>query len=195
MKRFTGIMSILALSCLMLAGAASAGENSHNRAGFFIGFGAGWGSAGADFEGIDPNREASFAGNFRFGWAVNQNITIGLENTSWSKDYNISELSSELRLTGTVTTFAMTFFPQNQGFYMRGGLGVATGKARIESAGFSFEDTETGFGLLAATGYEWRLTGKFALGPQVQYAYLNIDGDGTKSVDFLSVTAQATWYW
>jgi hypothetical protein len=146
-------------------------------------------------QGLDPERANSFSGNFRLGWAVADNLTIGLESSTWLKDYDIGNTTADLRLTGTVTTFAAAVFPGNMGLYMRGGVGVATGRAEISDGNITFDETETGLGLLGAVGYEWRLTPKFALGPQVQYAFLNIEGDGTDHVDFLSLTAQLTWYW
>ncbi len=175
---------------------ALAGTHAHSRTGLMMGFGFGWGNAGAEVQGLNPDRANSGSGNFRLGWALNGRVTIGLENTAWIKEFDVSGVpAANLKMTGTVTTFAVTVFPHNMGFYLRGGLGVATGKAEITSGSFTFDDTETGFGALAAFGYEWRLTQKFALGPQFQYAYLNIDGDGTDSVDFVSLTVQATWYW
>ena len=188
-------LAFLVLAVQFVAAPALAGNHAHARDGFYLGLGLGWGNAGAEVQGLNPDRANSGSGNFRLGWALNERVTVGLENTTWIKDYDISGTGANLELTGTVTTFAVTVFPHNIGFYLRGGIGVATGSAKITSGSFTFDDTETGFGALASFGYEWRLTPKFALGPQFQYAYLNIDGDGTESVDFVSLTAQATWYW
>lgn len=188
-------LALLFIGVQFAAVPALAGQHAHSRTGFLIGFGFGWGNAGAEVQGLNPDRANSGAGNFRLGWALNERVTIGLENTTWIKDYDVSGTTADLKLTGTVTAFAVTVFPHNLGFYLRGGIGVATGTAEITSGGFTFDETETGFGALASFGYEWRLTPKFTLGPQFQYAYLNIDGDGTESVDFVSLSAQATWYW
>jgi hypothetical protein len=197
MRKVLLIAFVATLAALQFAvSPAVAGKYAHSRDGFFIGFGLGLGNAGANLNGLDPDRENSGTGNFRLGWAIANNTTLGLESSSWMKTYgNIDGAGTDLKLTGTVTTFALTYFPQNIGFYLRGGLGVATGTAKLENGVLSISDTETGLGLLGALGYEWRLTQKFALGPQFQYAYLNIGGDGTESVDFVSATLQMTWYW
>ena len=90
----------------------------------------------------------------------------------------------------------MTYFPQNVGVYIRGGIGVAAASVEVQpSGGPTVSDTEYGFGMIGAAGYEWRLTRKFALGPQLQWAYLNIDDQVTESIDFFSATLQANWYW
>jgi hypothetical protein len=191
------ITTSVAILCIVLAvSPAAAGTHEQSRTGFFIGFGAGWGNAGTEVALFgDVDRENSVSANFRLGWAVSDNATIGLESTTWLKEYDIGAFGADMQLTGTVTAFALTYFPQNMGLYFRGGVGLGAASAQIESGTISFEDTEVGLGLLGAVGYEWRLTSKFALGPQVQWAYMNIDGDGMESADFVSLTAQATWYW
>ena len=194
MLKTLSVIMVVFMAATFAAAPAVAGSHSHARTGFYLGFGLGWGNAGADLSGLDPDRENSGSGNFRFGWALAPNVTLGLESSTWLKNYDITGTTAEVRLTGTVTALALTYFPSNVGAYIRGGIGVATGSVRIEDSGFSFDDTETGFGGLVALGYEWRLTPKFALGPQLQYAYLNIDGDGTESVDFVSATVQLNWY-
>ena len=173
---------------------AMAGDHPHARAGFFIGLGAGWGNMGVDLGSPDADRQNSVSGNFRFGWSVMDNLAIGLESSSWTKNYDV-DATTDLSLLANVTTFAMTFFPGNMGMYLRGGLGFSSARAEFKSGGVEIGQTEYGLGLLGAIGYEWRLTEKFALGPQAQWAYLNIDDQALQNVDFMSLTAQATWYW
>jgi hypothetical protein len=196
-RLFVFLLAVAVLASPWAAGVASADPYPHARTGFFIGFGLGWGNAGASLaSGVDVDRENSGSGNFRLGWAANQSVTLGLESSSWLKTYDLGGTqSTDLKLTTTVTTFAVTVFPQNVGVYLRGGIGVAAASAEVSSGAASVEDTEYGLGLLAAVGYEWRLTGKFALGPQLQWTLLNIDDAITESIDFFSATAQATWYW
>jgi hypothetical protein len=195
MTRLFGVLAAIAMLASPLAvGSAAADTHPHNRTGFFIGLGLGWGNAGANLAGnIDTERENSGSANFRLGWSVSQSVTMGLENSSWVKSYELDP-STDMKLTTTATTFAVTVFPQNVGVYLRGGIGVAAASVEVKSA-VTVSDTEYGLGLLGAVGYEWRLTQKFALGPQLQWAYLNINDEITDSIDFFSATAQATWYW
>jgi len=149
---------------------------------------------GADVGALESNRESSVSGNLRFGWSVANNLAIGLEATSWSKKYDVTT-NQDLNLTASVTTLALTYFPGNMGLFVRGGLGFSTARAELNGGSNSVEHTENGLGFLGALGYEWRLTEKFAFGPQVQWAYLNIEDEVLQSADFMSLTAQATWYW
>ncbi|MDH3217335.1 MAG: porin family protein [Candidatus Krumholzibacteria bacterium] len=189
-------LCLVAVTAAAVTTPAMAGVYPQSRTGFFIGFGLGWGNAAAKLgQSPDPDRANSVSGNLRFGWSVAQTVAIGLEASSWAKNYDVEGTNLDLNLTGTVTTFAVTYFPGNMGLFLRGGLGFSTASVKLQGGGASFEEVETGAGFLAAAGYEWRLTEKFALGPQAQWAYLKIDQEGLDSVDFVSITAQATWYW
>jgi hypothetical protein len=46
---------------------------------------------------------------------------------------------------------------------------------------------------LAAGGYEWRLTRKFALAPQVEFSYQKYDTLGSSNI--VSGTVNFNWYW
>jgi hypothetical protein len=94
----------------------------------------------------------------------------------------------------------MTFYPGNVGFFVRGGVGFGSVsfEAQLDEgplAGFTLNKDETGLGLLAAAGYEVRLSRKFALGPQVDYAYLFVGGDLVDSANFVNGSLQFNWYW
>ena len=199
-KRY--IFVAIVLLVMMLALPVLAGTHAPNRTGFFIGFGIGGGSAAAEpgagaasLGAGDVDRESGGSGNFRFGWAISDRATLGLENTSWLKSYDVSGTNIDATITLNVTTFAVTYFPSNVGFYLRGGLGFGTAAVKWEQGGASVEGNTVGIGFIAATGWEWRLTQKFALGPQLQYAYIGVDDQELKTADFASLTAQMTWYW
>jgi hypothetical protein len=53
---------------------------------------------------------------------------------------------------------------------------------------------DNGFGLLGAFGYEWRLTPKFAMGPEVEFVYLNVGGE-FGAANYVSGTWMLNWYW
>lgn len=199
-KRY--IFVAIVLLVVALAMPVLAGTHAPDRTGFFVGFGVGGGNAYAEpgtnappLGVSDVDRESGGSGNFRFGWAVSDRATIGLESTAWLKSYNISGTTIDATITMNVTTFAVTYFPGNAGFYLRGGLGFGTAAVKYEQGGASVSGNTVGLGLVAASGYEWRLTEKFALGPQLQYAYLGVDNEDLDTANFVSLTAQMTWYW
>jgi hypothetical protein len=65
------ILVLTLMSAVCLVAPASAAQ-PHDRTGFFIGFGAGAGTAGWENGG---DRSGGFVGNFRIGYAVAPNVT------------------------------------------------------------------------------------------------------------------------
>ena len=201
--RSRSVVLAAALATLLLAGAAHAGR-PHDRTGFFIGFGLGGGGASWDWKGGGSEDEGSGIGNFRIGGAVKPNLVLHLESSAWVKQWDLVTSAGgrvgEGELTLSAATFAATYFPSNMGFYLRGGVGFATATATVKvDTGAVFdvsgESTDTGLGLLAATGYEWRLTDKFALGPQAELVYLGIGGDLIDNALIVDGSVQLNWYW
>ncbi|HEU4366303.1 MAG TPA: outer membrane beta-barrel protein, partial [Candidatus Krumholzibacteria bacterium] len=115
---------------------------------------------------------------------------LGLESSGWAKEEGGATLSL------STLAFGVTYYPGETGFLLRGGIGFASSSYELElSNGFTQSKTETGFGLQGAMGYEWRLTQKFAMGPQVEYVYLNIGGDLVDTANFFDATLGFNWYW
>jgi hypothetical protein len=192
----------LAFSLMAIASTASA-TRPHVRNGFYIGFGLGAGHATWDWAvpDTDSPSEGSGVGNFRIGGAVRDDVTIGLESSAWVKDYDLEVGGATVgnaRASFSAVTFAATWFPGNRGAYLRGGVGFATARGEVhfdELAFVGLEATDKGAAILAAGGYEWRLSDKFAVGPQVEFVYLGIDGDVVHNVSIIDGSAQFTWYW
>lgn len=186
---------VLCIICLASFTVPALAERPHNRDGFFIGFGLGGGSA--HWKGAD-DRSVGGVGNFRIGYAVSPNLTFGLESCSWVKRESAGAAGG-LTLIYNVSTFGATYFPWNSGAYIKGGMGYST--ASFEDVGFlpglgenKFQIDQTGFGILAAAGYEWRLTRKFAIGPEIDVVYLRL-GDPFHDANYASVTLMMDWYW
>ncbi|MCH7548950.1 MAG: autotransporter domain-containing protein [Candidatus Krumholzibacteriota bacterium] len=100
---------------------------------------------------------------------------------------------------GTLTLGA-TYFPGNIGLYVRGGVGAAIGRSDVDEITATLlqvpgETTEFGPALLAAVGYEWRVTDRFAVGPQVEITYAAIDGDLIGEPLVVDGSIQFNWYW
>lgn len=55
--------------------------------------------------------------------------------------------------------------------------------------------TDNGWAFLAAGGYEWRLTTKFAMGPQVEFVYLGLGGELIDKATIVNGSLQFNWYW
>jgi hypothetical protein len=170
-------------------------ERPHRRSGFFIGFGVGGG--GARWE-ESSGRNGGGVGNFRVGYAVAPGWTVGLESSSWLKREDAAGIGS-LTLVYNVSTLGATYFPWNGGAFVKGGIGFAT--ASFEDIGYlpgignsKLEVDQSGLGFIAAAGYEWRLTDKFAIGPEIELVYLRV-GDSFNDADYISATLMMDWYW
>lgn len=175
---------------VLAAGSAFAGKYPHDHRGFFIGFNLGGGTADINVDDADTDREWGGTGNFRLGGAIKDNLLLGGEGTGWIKEEDGNTLALSTFL------FAVTYYPGNEGFFLRAGMGFGTSSFEADAGdGFTLSKDETGFALAAAAGYEWRLTKKFAIGPQVEFNYLNIGGDLVDTANFFDATLGFNWYW
>jgi hypothetical protein len=168
---------------------AFAGTHPHDRNGFMIGFGVGGGSVGIK---NGDGREGSVTGNFRIGYALRPDLVLAFEGNAWSKTFSTDQ--GDLTWTFSTGTASVTCFPQNMGFFLRGGIGFGTANVELERNNVKISADDTGLGLLAAAGYEWRLTQKFALGPQVEFSYQNEGGD-VESSNIIAGGLNFNWYW
>jgi len=163
---------------------ASAEMHPHARNGWTFGFNLGGGSAGLSFaDTTSTDREVGGTANIRVGYAVTPSVVIGLEGLVWTRE--IEGVTWTLSVGGP----AVTFYPGEQGFYLRGGIGSGS----LDAEAGSVTVSKTGFGILAAAGYEWRLARTLALGPQVDFAWMDVGDELTGN--FFAFSAALNWYW
>lgn len=188
--KFAHAFAAAALLSLLSAGTVNAGH-PHDHGGLFLGFNLGAGTADISSEdGIETDRDWGGTGNVRIGGAIKNNLLLGAEFTGWTNDLG------EVEISLSTVLFCVTYYPTDQGFFLRGGMGFGSGHLEQELPnGFTQSKDETGFGLGAAMGYEWRLTRKFALGPQVEFVYLNVGGDFIENGNYFDATLGFNWYW
>jgi len=197
----------LALVALGLSSPALATE-PHERNGFLIGFGVGGGSAEATFsndgDSVSSDRQGGGAGAFRIGFALRPDLTLALESSAWVHKETVVVLGEDVDATWSLssTVVGLTWYPQAGGFYLRGGLGLGRVALELEEGGLNVTADDVGLGLLGGLGYEWRLTRKFALGPQLTAGFINLGeeetGDGTtldSSFNFVNLELAFNWYW
>lgn len=198
------ITAPLLVLLVLLHPATSEAGRPHERTGLVLGFGLGGGSAAWDWAvpAFGSANEGSGCANVRIGGAIRDDVVLGLEATAWAKDYHLSVAGQDAgtaRVTFSTTTFTGTWYPKGGGYFLRGGVGFAAAKLEVifPSGPFdSAQHTDAGVGLVAASGYEWRLTDKLAVGPQVELVFLGIHGG--ELVDNVLVVdggLEFTWYW
>jgi hypothetical protein len=186
LSRTVAISVSIALLTLLSTGAALAGSWPHERDGMLLGFNLGGGSAGINVTGLSSDREGGLGGNFRVGYAFSPQVAAGLEGNMWTK-----EVDNET-WTFSVGAAALTYYPGATGFFVRGGAGIGTVEYSADSGGITYTASDDGFGFLVGTGYEWRLSRKFALGPQFDYAHAKVNDD--VSMNYFNFTVGANWY-
>ncbi len=178
--------AVVLVLVLALPALATAGQWPHERDGILLGFSLGGGSAGVTVLDLESDRESGFGGSGRIGYAFDPQWAIGLEGDVWTKEVN-----------GVTWTFSVggptvTFYPGGAGFFVRGGIGASSIEVEIDTGTIKTSASDNGFGFLLGAGYEWRLTRKFALGPEIGYGYGKIDDD--VSLDFVNATVGLNWY-
>jgi hypothetical protein len=191
--RSLSILAAISLASVTSFGTAHAAYD-HERNGFFIGFGLGGGSDEEKYKGLDDDSGGGGVGNFRIGGALNRTFALGLETTGFTRQTDIAG-GGTLQRNATVAALAATVFPTQGGYYLRGGVGFARVSAEYRDAGLTLSGDEGGLGVLFATGYEFRLTPKFALAPQFEVAGAAIDGDVVDTVSWWGLSAQLNWWW
>lgn len=138
-------------------GQADETTSAHARSGFWFNGGLGWGSLGCD--GC-AEREGGGVLSLAAGGTLSQNVLLGASIDGWSKEENGT------RLTASSLLATLRFYPStDNGFFLRGGLGVGTVEASISGVG---SGSETGGAALLGLGYDFRVSETVSLTP-----YLN----------------------
>jgi outer membrane protein with beta-barrel domain len=181
-----GFVAALFVLSLLTPSSALAGKWPHERNGFMLGLNAGGGTAGLSVGNFDSDREGGTAGNFRAGYAVDPQFVLGLEGNVWTK-----KVDNET-WTFSVGGAALTYYPGAGGFFVRGGVGVGNTEYSVENGNVTVTASDDGLGLLGAMGYEWRLTRRFALGPQVDFGWMDVGND--VKANYFNFTVGANWY-
>jgi len=122
---------------------------SQSRDGFWFNVGLGYGSLGCD-NCID--RANGLSGGLSFGGTLSDRVLLGIGTTGWAK----SEFGDLL----TVGTFdaRLRFYPAREsGFFLTGGLGVASVSLN--------DDSEYGLGLVLGLGWDIRVAPNVSLTP------------------------------
>jgi Outer membrane protein beta-barrel domain len=126
----------------------------HTRGGFWFSGGLGVGSLGC--EDCDE-REVSAMADIALGGTIGDRLLLGAGLSGWSKE--------EDGLTLTVSTLEarLRFYPMvDKGFYLTGGLGLGTIRAKFEGFG---DESESGLGLTLGLGWDIRVGRNVSITP------------------------------
>jgi hypothetical protein len=193
------LLAVFLAACAAVPAAVSAAP--HVRTGVCAG--AGFGLESVSWSNPDGGRdvEGSGAVNARIGYAVKRDLVVGIEFWGWAKQYDIGTTAGDVPVDVqlSATTLCATYFPASAGFFIRLGAGLAYG--RIETSPPSTvttvpaaSESDAGFAVNLAPGYEWRISRHFALGAQGDVVYLGLQ-DGLENAFGYGINAQFNWYW
>ena len=167
---------VLALLCTaVLSLPAHAQANPQTRQGFWIAFGFGAGSLDCEDCGSEWDSQSGLSFDLRMGGTLSQKLLIGGEITGWTK--------TEGDVTATVGNIGpvLMFYPSaNGGFFLKGGLGLAT--ASVDFGSVTYD--EQGTGITLGLGYDARVGRGFALTPYLDLVSTNFDNAKFTQVAF-----------
>ena len=201
----TAALAVAALLSLLPAGTAQAGQ-PHQRDGWQVGMSYGYGRGRVKPTGDDTQYD--FRGGatpqIRFGHMVSGHLALQVEYGAWMFEDGI--LPHKARVSMQDVVLAATWYPGDRdgwtgGFYLRGGAGLGWASFALIEVNDEQEQVnserldESGLGLQAALGYEWRFVRSAAAGIGVSVQHLSIDGDLYKETTFAPVTFSLAWYW
>lgn len=131
-----------------VAGTAHAQKPTPQRQGFWIGFGFGLGSAGADCASCGNDRENGLSGYLRLGGTISPSFLLGVESNGWSRS---ADGVDQMLGFGSVAAY---WYPSRTGnLYLKLGVG---GMNYMADDGTD-ELEATGFGANLGVGYEIRV--------------------------------------
>jgi len=123
------------------------------------------GSASLSIPDASTNREGGFAGSLRAGYAFTPEISLELNSNAWVKEQNGTTV------TFSVSAVALNYYPGASGLVLRGGVGVGSVDLSSSFGNTTYSSSESGLGLTVGAAYEFRVTRRFAIGPQIDFGW------------------------
>jgi len=147
-------------------------EHARLRHGFWFSGGLGWGSIGCS---DCYDRVNGVSGGLSLGGTLSQHVQLGASSNGWVKSEDGATVSA-----GTLTGVVKVYPSSRGGFFLLGGVGVATFTASAASSGWGFSATTTGAGAVLGLGYDIRVGRNVSLTPFYNGVGMAFDND----VDF-----------
>ena len=113
---------------------------------------------------------------FKIGGALNDRVLLGAESIGWTKEESGVTITS-----GSLAAVAYMYLAPDGGFFLKGGLGIAT-------LGLDFEGTEivseSGTAVIIGAGYDIGFGGRFGLTPFGSLVYGSFEDGSTTLFQF-----------
>ncbi len=198
------LLAAALVACVGVAAPANAAGRNHARDGWQLGLSYGYSSGRVTLaDAQEGTARGGATPQLRLGHAVGRHFALGVEYNGWMLEDGDADL--KLRASLQQIMAAATWYPGKPesaagGFYVRAGVGLGWASiAAIEIVDQIQEDgeriDETGLGLLAGIGYEFRISPDVAAGLGFGFNQLLIDKDIYDSGWFTPITGTLAWYW
>jgi hypothetical protein len=121
LRRLIAVSTLCVLAAAPLEAQGLVEVHRNAREGFWIGFGLGGGSIGADCSSCSSDRTGGFSGYLRLGGTVSSHVLLGGEANGWARSENgVDE-------TMGFGSFIATIYPSAAGaFFLKFGIGGMT---------------------------------------------------------------------
>ena len=200
------IIVVAVLLGAMATDAAALDATGRDGQGWVLGIGFGMGRAEVTYLGGVVEREfrEGVSSEIRLGKMLSNKLALTFDYQGWV----IENGNLDLRLRQGLQSFGLglTWYPGNPqnawgGMYIRVGGGRAL--ANVAATFLNPDDLteveqkridEWGYVASGTVGYEFFVTDTFAVGPNLNAAYLWINGDLADSGRWLTVSLLGTWY-
>jgi hypothetical protein len=175
------------------SGKASSSTESRfgKRDDWYIGFGI-YPVGKMTFNGESPKPDSKSGFNFGAGATYSKNVLIGGEISSFSQTYGDEDASATVSTTGIGPT--ITYFPQETGFFVKGGLYSTKITLDFEVFGLELSTSASGYGAGIGSGYAWWLGETFNLVASLEYQTHKYKGDLADKANFWMGGLGFQWY-
>jgi hypothetical protein len=148
------------------AGVASAQE----RSGIKVGIGGGVGSSSFTCRDCsEEERETGSSASFTIGYHISPRVRLGMDANLWAKTYEFLDLDADATASLYSVVGSVTFYPAPRGgFFIKAGAGGSFVNMDFDVDGSKLSaDLGRGLGLMAAAGYDIRVSRRVAITPAV----------------------------
>ena len=161
------IVWIMASVLCLAAPIGAQAPASSGHSGFHAAIGAGYGSIAFTCNVCSDTRESSTALMLRLGGAVRPDLVLSGEVTGWSNGFSLGTESA------TWINLVAQYYPERTGgFFLKGGVGVATLSSNTISNGAGYLKFETtSVGGVIGIGFDVRLSKSFSLTAYIDLLY------------------------